>query len=50
MAIAARVRRTRRGANFRARHGMFLAAGLAFYFLVCLVPMLFLFVSVAGFS
>ena len=29
--------------------GMFLAAGLSFFFLVCLVPMLFLFVSVVGF-
>ena len=28
---------------------MFLAAGLSFFFLVCLVPMLFLFVSVAGY-
>ena len=29
--------------------GLFLAAGLAFSFLTCLVPMLFFFVSVAGF-
>jgi membrane protein len=29
--------------------GLFLAAGLSFYFLVCLVPMLFLFVSAMGF-
>lgn len=35
--------------GFRRDTGLFLAAGLAFYFLVCLVPMLFLFVSVSGY-
>jgi membrane protein len=35
--------------SFRRDTGFFLAAGLAFYFLVCLVPMLFLFVSVTGY-
>jgi uncharacterized BrkB/YihY/UPF0761 family membrane protein len=36
-------------ANFRARRGMFLASGLAFNFMVGLIPVLFFFVSVAGF-
>jgi membrane protein len=36
-------------ANFRARRGMFLASGLAFNFIVGLIPLLFFFVSVAGF-
>ena len=36
-------------ANFRARRGMFLASGLAFNFVVCLIPLLFFVVSVAGF-
>jgi uncharacterized BrkB/YihY/UPF0761 family membrane protein len=36
-------------ANFRARRGMFLASGLAFNFIVCLIPLLFFVVSVAGF-
>lgn len=35
--------------GFRQDNGLFLAAGLSFYFLVCLVPMLFLFVSVMGY-
>jgi membrane protein len=35
--------------GFRQDSGLFLAAGLSFYFLVCLVPMLFLFVSGAGY-
>ena len=30
-------------------NGLFLAAGVSFYFLVCLVPMLFLFVSAMGY-
>jgi membrane protein len=36
--------------GFWADRGFFLAAGLSFYFLVCLVPMLFLVISVAGFA
>jgi membrane protein len=36
-------------ANFRARRGMFLASGLAFNFIVGLIPLLFFVVSVAGF-
>jgi membrane protein len=36
-------------ANFRAHRGMFLASGLAFNFMVCLIPLLFFVVSVAGF-
>ena len=36
-------------ANFRARRGMFLASGLAFNFMVGLIPLLFFFVAVAGF-
>jgi membrane protein len=36
-------------ASFRARRGMFLASGLAFNFVVCLIPLLFFVVSVAGF-
>ena len=35
--------------GFRHDNGLFLAAGVSFYFLVCLVPMLFLFVSVMGY-
>jgi membrane protein len=35
--------------GFRQDTGFFLAAGLSFYFLVCLVPMLFLFVSFMGY-
>ena len=35
--------------GFRQDNGLFLAAGLSFYFLVCLVPMLFLFVSMMGY-
>jgi membrane protein len=36
-------------ANFFAHQGFFLAAGLSFYFLICLIPLLFLIVSLAGF-
>jgi membrane protein len=36
-------------ASFRARRGMFLASGLAFNFIVGLIPLLFFVVSVAGF-
>jgi len=36
--------------GFHAHNGFFLAAGLSFYFLICLIPMLFLFVSLAGFA
>jgi len=36
-------------ANFRAHRGMFLASGLAFNFVVCLIPLLFFIVTVAGF-
>jgi membrane protein len=36
-------------ANFRARRGAFLASGLAFNFIVGLIPLLFFLVSVAGF-
>jgi membrane protein len=35
--------------NFRAHRGFFQAAGLAFSFLTCLVPILFFIVSLAGF-
>jgi membrane protein len=35
--------------SFRARRGMFLASGLAFNFVVGLIPLLFFVVSVAGF-
>ena len=35
--------------NFRAHRGFFHAAGLAFSFLTCLVPILFFIVSLAGF-
>lgn len=35
--------------NFRARRGFFHAAGLAFSFLTCLVPILFFIVALAGF-
>ncbi len=36
-------------AGFFSRQGFFLAAGLSFYFLICVVPLLFLVVSLAGF-
>lgn len=36
-------------ANFLAHQGFFLAAGLAFYIVVCFVPFLFLLVSVTGY-
>ncbi len=36
-------------AGFFSHQGFFLAAGLSFYFLICLVPLLFLVVSLAGF-
>jgi membrane protein len=36
-------------AGFVAHEGFFLAAGLSFFFLICLVPLLFLVVSVTGF-
>jgi len=36
-------------ANFRAHRGFFQAAGLAFSFLTCLVPILFFIVALAGF-
>src|SRR4029434_7809645 len=36
-------------ASFRAHRGMFLASGLAFNFIVGLIPLLFFVVSVAGF-
>jgi membrane protein len=36
-------------ASFRAHHGIFLAAGLSFNLLICLIPVLFFLVSVAGF-
>ncbi|MBI4242163.1 MAG: YihY/virulence factor BrkB family protein [Candidatus Rokubacteria bacterium] len=35
--------------GFFTHQGFFLAAGLSFYFLICLVPLLFLVVSLAGF-
>ncbi|MBI4590210.1 MAG: YihY/virulence factor BrkB family protein [Candidatus Rokubacteria bacterium] len=35
--------------GFFAHQGFFLAAGLSFYFLICLIPLLFLIVSLAGF-
>lgn len=35
--------------GFFAHQGFFLAAGLSFFFLICLVPLLFLVVSAAGF-
>jgi membrane protein len=35
--------------SFRARRGTFLASGLAFNFIICLIPLLFFLVSVAGF-
>ena len=34
--------------GFYAHGGFFLAAGLSFYFLICLIPLLFLFVSLSG--
>ncbi len=36
-------------AAFFANNGFFLAAGLSFYFLICIIPLLFLLVSVVGF-
>jgi membrane protein len=36
-------------AGFVANQGFFLAAGLSFFFLVCVIPLLFLTVSLAGF-
>lgn len=35
--------------GFSAHRGLFLAAGLSFYFLICLIPLLMLVVSVVGF-
>jgi len=35
--------------SFFANQGFFLAAGLSFYFLICVIPLLFLVVSVTGF-
>jgi len=35
--------------GFFAHQGFFLSAGLSFYFLICLVPLVFLVVSLAGF-
>ena len=35
--------------GFRAHQGMFLASGLAFTLLTCLIPVLFFIVSLAGF-
>ncbi len=35
--------------GFFASQGFFLAAGLSFYFLICIIPLLFLVVSVTGF-
>ncbi|HEX7787469.1 MAG TPA: YhjD/YihY/BrkB family envelope integrity protein, partial [Methylomirabilota bacterium] len=35
--------------SFRARRGMFVASGLAFNFIVGLIPLLFFVISVAGF-
>lgn len=35
--------------GFFANQGFFLAAGLSFYFLICVIPLLFLVVSVTGF-
>jgi uncharacterized BrkB/YihY/UPF0761 family membrane protein len=35
--------------GFFSHQGFFLAAGLAFYALICLIPLLFLVVSLAGF-
>jgi membrane protein len=36
-------------AGFLANQGFFLAAGLSFFFLICVIPLLFLSVSLAGF-
>ena len=36
-------------ANFRAHQGLFLASGLAFTLVTCLIPVLFFMVSLAGF-
>jgi membrane protein len=36
-------------AGFVANQGFFLAAGLSFFFLICVIPLLFLTVSLAGF-
>ncbi len=35
--------------TFFANNGFFLAAGLSFYFLICIIPFLFLVISAAGF-
>ncbi|HXF83517.1 MAG TPA: YihY/virulence factor BrkB family protein [bacterium] len=35
--------------GFRAHRGFFLAAGLSFYLLICVIPMLFLVIALAGF-
>ena len=35
--------------NFRAHQGLFLASGLAFTLVTCLIPVLFFVVSLAGF-
>lgn len=35
--------------GFFSHEGFFLAAGLSFYFLICLIPLLFLIVSLSGF-
>jgi len=44
------IRRLRQAfSGFFTHQGFFLAAGLSFYFLICLVPLLFLVVSLAGF-
>ena len=37
------------GTNFRVHQGLFLASGLAFTLLTCLIPVLFFVVSLAGF-
>jgi membrane protein len=37
------------GVGFRAHRGLFLASGLSFTFLMCLIPVLFILVSLAGF-
>lgn len=36
--------------GFYSHSGFFLAAGISFYFLICVIPMLFLFVAFAGFA
>ena len=35
--------------GFEAHRGFFLAAGLSFYFLICLIPLLLFLVAAAGF-